>query len=67
MCRCSQMPGLVLPDDVQEFIIAADNDPDGIAWARRAAGLWTANGRRVRIAMPPPGRKDFNDALRCAA
>jgi len=44
--------------------IAADNDHTrtGIAAAHDAAARWTAEGRTVRIALPPPGM-DFNDLL----
>jgi hypothetical protein len=56
--------GLVLPDLVQTVIIAADHDPPGIATAEAAATRWHAEGRRVRIALPPESKTDFNDLVR---
>jgi putative DNA primase/helicase len=48
-----------------EVFIAADNDPNGsgerAAWV--AAGRWIAEGRRVRIALPPEPGTDWNDVL----
>ena len=43
---------LVLPDIVEEVVVAADPDPVGMMAARAAAGRWLAQGRRVRS----PGR-----------
>ena len=54
---------LLLPDEVQHIIIAADPDPVGIMAARAAARRWLAEGRRVSIARPPVGL-DFNDMAR---
>jgi len=53
---------LILPSlpMASEVVIAADNDPPGIKAANEAAERWTAEGRRVRIAVPPAGT-DFND------
>lgn len=56
---------LILPDIVEEVIIAADPDPVGLMAARAAAGRWLAQGRRVSIARPPLGF-DFNDLVRAA-
>lgn len=53
---------LVLPDTVREVVIAADNDPPGLAATNAAAQRWHSEGRNVRIAMPPEGQ-DFNDLL----
>ena len=45
-----------------EIVIAADPDPTGLAVAYDAAERWHNEGRRVRIAEPPPGQ-DFNKLL----
>jgi len=52
-----------------EIIIAADNDETGVgqAAARDAAARWVAEGRRVRVALPPTAGTDFNDLIRGAA
>jgi len=57
---------LTLPPDAAEIIIAADHDPPGIAAAEDAARRWTAEGRRVRIAIPDRPGADWNDTLRSA-
>ena len=57
---------LVLPELVAEVVIAADNDPRGVQAANVAAARWQAEGRMVRIALPPAGQ-DFNDVLRAEA
>jgi putative DNA primase/helicase len=46
-------------------IVLADNDTNrsGQAATRKAAERWLAEGRRVRIAMPPVPGTDFNDVL----
>jgi putative DNA primase/helicase len=46
-------------------LVAADNDRSGtgIRAARTAAERWVAEGRHVRIALPPVLGSDFNDAL----
>jgi putative DNA primase/helicase len=46
-------------------IIAADHDRNGVGEraARTAALRWLAEGRRVRIAMPPVPGTDWNDVL----
>lgn len=56
---------LVLPPMplASEVIIAADNDPVGLRAARRAADLWSRQGRCVRVAVPPGLGCDFNDLL----
>ena len=53
---------LDLPGDVKNVLVLADGDPAGEAAARFCARRWTREGRRVRIARPPPGL-DFNDLL----
>lgn len=56
---------LVLPElpFASTIIIAADNDKKGIEAAERAAEKWIAEGRTVKIALPPKNT-DFNDILR---
>ena len=46
-------------------IILADNDVNGTGEkaAQKAAQRWLAEGRRVRIAIPPEPGSDFNDLL----
>jgi DNA primase len=50
----------MLPDTVQEIIIAADSDPAGQKAALAAAERFTREGHKVRIATPPQNQKDFN-------
>jgi putative DNA primase/helicase len=56
---------LVLLPTVRTVIILADHDASGAGEhaARTAAARWLAEGRRVRIAMPPEPGTDFNDVL----
>jgi hypothetical protein len=62
----SGLMALLLPAVVREIIILADHDRSGAgeraAWI--AAGRWLAEGRRVRIAMPPEPDTDFADLLK---
>ena len=53
---------LDLPEKVREVIVLADGDEPGEAAAVDCARRWKREGRRVRIARPPPGQ-DFNDLL----
>ena len=48
------------PPLASEVVICADNDDPGVRAAHEAAERWTAEGRTVRIALPPAGM-DFND------
>jgi hypothetical protein len=61
----SGLKTLVLPTVVTTMIILADNDVNGAgeAAARAAAERWLAEGRRIRLAMPPKPGGDFNDVL----
>jgi Toprim domain len=59
----SGMRNLILPPEVQEIIICADNGSGGEQAARAAADRWLLEDRIVRIARPDAG-KDFNDMLR---
>ena len=61
------MRTLVLPPEVRRVIIAADNDPAGLAAAHDAARRWSLEGRRVRIGHAGQDRADLNDLLRAAA
>jgi len=56
---------LILPDIVEDVIVAADPDPVGLMAIFAAARGWLASGRRVSIARPPLGF-DFNDLARAA-
>jgi phage/plasmid primase-like uncharacterized protein len=55
---------LELPSDVRKIIIAADNDESGAGQRAtlRAHDRWVAEGRSVRILLPP-NVGDFNDVL----
>jgi hypothetical protein len=61
----SGVAALVLPAIVLNIIILADHDSNGAGEraARLAAECWLAEGRRVRIALPPEPGSDFNDVL----
>jgi putative DNA primase/helicase len=56
---------LDLPNDVRRIVIAADNDENGVGQraALSARERWTAEGRMVRILLPPNAGEDFNDVL----
>ncbi len=60
---------LVLPPSAKMVVICADNDANGVGQraAAAAAGRFLAEGRRVRIALPPKSGIDFNDLLRGSA
>jgi phage/plasmid primase-like uncharacterized protein len=57
---------LRLPDPplAAEVVIFADHDPVGCRAAETAAERWHAQGRKVRICLPPKPDTDFNDLLR---
>ena len=59
----SGIVGLVLPPIVETVVILADHDASGAGEraAQSAAARWLAEGRLVRIAMPPHPDTDFND------
>jgi putative DNA primase/helicase len=61
----SGLVALNLPSIVRHVVILADHDRSGAGEraARTAAQRWIAEGRRVRIAMPPLPDSDFNDVL----
>jgi putative DNA primase/helicase len=60
---------LVLPREATQVIICADHDTSGVGEraARDAAARWLADGRRVKLALPPRAGSDFNDILRGVA
>jgi hypothetical protein len=61
----SGLVALRLPAIVRAVIILADNDANGAGEraARVAARRWLAEGRRVRVAMPPEPGTDMADVL----
>src|SRR5258708_40325199 len=52
------------PPQCSEIIIAADNDQVGLNAAKLLAQRLANEGRKVRIAPPPDGTKDWNEAIR---
>jgi hypothetical protein len=56
---------LRVPTNILRVTILADNDKNGAGEraARTVAARWLAEGRRVRIAMPPMPGTDWNDVL----
>jgi putative DNA primase/helicase len=60
---------LVLSREATHVIICADHDASGVGEraARDAAARWLAEGRRVKLALPPRAGTDFNDILRGVA
>lgn len=57
------LPNLELPREVRTVVIAADADDAGRKAATEAACRFIDEGRDGRIAYPPEGFKDFNEAL----
>jgi putative DNA primase/helicase len=60
---------LARPPEADMVLICADNDANGVGQraANAAAERFLAEGRRVRIALPPGSGLDFNDLLRGSA
>jgi phage/plasmid primase-like uncharacterized protein len=56
---------LVLSPQATQVVIAADRDASGVGQraAHAAAARWLAEGRRVRIALPPELGTDMADVL----
>ena len=56
---------LILPPEATHVLICADHDASGVGGraAHNAGTRWLAEGRRVRIAMPPVPDTDMADAL----
>jgi putative DNA primase/helicase len=54
---------LILPPEATRLVICADHDASGVGQraAHDAAVRWIAEGRRVRIALPPEPGTDFAD------
>ena len=57
------LPNLELPREVRTVVVAADADDAGRKAATEAACRFIDEGRDGRIAYPPEGFKDFNEAL----
>src|SRR6516164_890408 len=56
---------VALPSEVRRIVIAADNDASGVGQRNALAAYdrWSAEGRSVRIVVPPVVGDDFNDVL----
>jgi hypothetical protein len=65
----SGLRALELPPAVRNVVVAADNDMNGAGQraALEAYQRWTAEGRSIRIAVPPLAGSDFNDVLTSGA
>src|ERR1700730_5464878 len=65
----SGIKSLVLTPSANMVVICADNDANGVGQraANAAAERFLAEGRRVRIPLPPRSGLDFNDLLRGSA
>jgi putative DNA primase/helicase len=52
--------GLILPPEASHVLVCADDDHSGVGQraAHDAAARWLAEGRRVRLAVPPHARTD---------
>ena len=59
----TMLPRMSLPDVARAVVIGADADAAGEAAANKAAGVFAATGRQVRIMRPASGFKDFNAEL----
>jgi len=57
------LPALDLPACIRNIIIASDPDEPGMKAADIAAARWSAEGRTVRVAVPPEAGVDFNEIL----
>jgi hypothetical protein len=59
------LTALALPSCVRSVVICADHDANGAGQraAEQAAQRWIAEGRTVRIALPPQPGRDFADVL----
>ena len=52
-----------VPPEIQDLVIATDNDDEGIDATLSAYRRWSDEGRQVRILVPTDGDNDFNDTL----
>lgn len=62
----SNMANVELPDAVTEIVLCADNEPGNkraVKALDRAIEAHLKAGRKVRVARPAPGDKDFNDTV----
>ena len=59
------IPNVMLPRLVEEVVVVADNDANGVGQraAQRGAERWRAERRRVRIALTTCEGEDLNDML----
>ena len=55
---------IVIPAEYTTVVIAADNDPIGLASANALRRRLLLLDRKVRVIKPALGLKDFNDTLR---
>lgn len=60
----SGLRGVQIPSQVREVMICADRDEAGTKAAQDLSVRLISEGKKVRIATPPVGMKDFNDLLR---
>jgi hypothetical protein len=58
------LPKLILPAHAGDIIILSDNDPPGRQCTAKATRAFKAAGRRVSVAYPPEGAKDFNELVK---
>lgn len=63
----SNLRAVQIPSHVREVMICSDNDDAGKEAAKDLSARLITEGKRVRIATPPAGVKDFNDLLRMEA
>jgi hypothetical protein len=64
------LPAIALPPQCSEIVLIADRDGENreTRRAREAAiARWLREGRRVRVALPPAGCKDWNEAAQAEA
>lgn len=59
----ANLPHLQVPQGMREVVIAADNDPAGLAAAQLARARLLREGRRARIVLPPAPANDFNEMV----
>jgi putative DNA primase/helicase len=59
------IPNVMLPRLVEDVVVVADNDGNGVGQraAQRGAARWRAERRRVRIALTTREGEDLNDML----
>ena len=67
VCGGSNLVSVILPPEVRLVTIFADGDDAGRRYAEQAAESHLAHARKVRIARPKNGHKDFNAMLMASA